>query len=230
MPRKLILSAISSVLLLTMCTFYDQTEIVTSSNGLTCQTITKVGSLQDEQRRFSILSQAARCSYQCPDGTFTEFEIPGKFSSSSRLYSASKEELNVQFCSTMLQPTPILSPTSAVFPTVFPIASPTEQASSGPTVEAGTGVQQPLLTGEVPMCNLGVDLINFRMVEPVPDLTGKDLSVEIADQRRFCTINQVNTSLLTCTLPAELSFPFRVVVRLDGAMVNDFIYNGSACA
>ena len=80
------------------------------------------------------------------------------------------------------------------------------------------------------MCDLAVDLINFRMVEPVPDLTGKELSVEIADQRHFCTINQVNTSLLTCTLPAELTLPLRVVVRLNGAVVNDFSYDGGACA
>ena len=231
MPRKLILSVISSALLLTMCTFYDQAGTVTASNGLTCQTVTKIGSLQDEQRRFSILGQAARCSYQCPDGRFTEFEIPGKFSPSSRLYSASKEELNGEFCSASLQPAPTqppasLSPTSTVFPT----ASSTAQTSFTPTLETPVEVQQLLLTGEVTMCDLAVDLINFRMVEPVPDLTGKELSVEIADQRHFCTINDVNTSLLTCTLPAELTFPLRVVVRLNGAVVNDFSYDGGACA
>ena len=231
MPRKLILSVISSALLLTMCTFYDQAGTVSSPNGLTCQTFTKIGALQDEQKHFSILSQAARCSYQCPDGKFTEFEIPGEFSPSSRLYSASKEELNGEFCGASLQPTPTQPPASmSPISTVFPTASSTEQASFTPTLETPTEIRQLLLTGEVTMCDLAVDLINFRMVEPVPDLTGKDLVVEIADQRHFCTINQVNTSLLTCTLPAVMTFPLRVVVRLNGDVVNDFTYDGLGCA
>ena len=227
MHRKLIVFTISA-LLLTMCTFYDQEGTIISPNGLTCQTFTKVGSQQDGQSRSSMLNQGARCSYQCPDGKFTEFEIPEGFSTSSRLYSSSKEELNSQLCSTILQPTSpaLMSPTSTLFPT----ASPTEQDSFAPTIETPREVQQPVLTGEVTMCDLAVDLINFRMVEPVPDLSGKDLSVEIAGQHRFCTVNQVNTSLLTCTLPAVMTFPLRVVVRLNGAVVNDFTFDGLGCA
>jgi hypothetical protein len=80
------------------------------------------------------------------------------------------------------------------------------------------------------MCDVASSLINFRMNEPVPDLTGKDLTVQIADQPTTCSVNPVNTSLLTCTIPPGVTFPARVFVSLDGATVNDFIYNGLGCA
>jgi hypothetical protein len=86
-----------------------------------------------------------------------------------------------------------------------------------------------LLTGQVTMCDTGGDLISFRIVQPLPDLTGKTLAVEIAEQESACYINQVNPSLMTCTLPAGVVFPARVVVNLDGAVVSDFTYSGLGC-
>jgi hypothetical protein len=35
---------------------------------------------------------------------------------------------------------------------------------------------------------------------------------------------------LTCNLPASVTFPIRVLVRLDGAVANDFMYDGLGCA
>jgi hypothetical protein len=80
------------------------------------------------------------------------------------------------------------------------------------------------------MCDLAGDLINFRMVEPVPNLNGKDLQVQIADRKTSCYINDVNPSLLTCRLPGTVIFPARVVVRLDNAVADDFTYDGGGCA
>jgi hypothetical protein len=79
------------------------------------------------------------------------------------------------------------------------------------------------------MCDQTVDLISFRMAETAPDLTDKDLTVQISDQETTCQVNPVNTSLLTCALPGSVSFPARVLVTLDGAVVNDFNYDGTGC-
>jgi hypothetical protein len=80
------------------------------------------------------------------------------------------------------------------------------------------------------MCDTGADLVSFRIVQPPPDLTGKTLTVQIAEQESACYVNQTNPSLLTCTIPAGVTFPARVVVNLDGAVVNDFNYDGLYCA
>lgn len=71
---------------------------------------------------------------------------------------------------------------------VYAKTSPAEQisaASSSPEVspipQASPTPEQPLLTGQTTMCDLGVNLINFRVVEPFSDLTDKTLIVEIAD-------------------------------------------------
>ena len=80
------------------------------------------------------------------------------------------------------------------------------------------------------MCDVAVNLISFRMFEPVPDLTTGTLDVQIADQPSSCETNPTNPSLLTCTIPPGVFFPARVVVHLNGAMVNDFIYDGLGCA
>jgi hypothetical protein len=233
MHTKIKLFVVLSALLLTMCTVYDQAGAVVSSNGLSCQTHTDFGAFerQGDKNRFFIVKQAAECSYQCPDRKIREFELPGKFSASSPLYSASKEELNSRYCGIALQPTPTqLSATVSPTSTVFPTESPTEQAFTSPLAETSTAVEPPLLRGEVTMCDLAVNLINFRLVESVPDLTGKTLAVQIADQESTCAVNPSNTSLLTCTIPASVNFPARVVVRLDGAVMNDFTFDGRGCA
>jgi len=81
------------------------------------------------------------------------------------------------------------------------------------------------------MCDIGTDrLISFRTVQPPPDLTAKTLMVRIAEQETTCTVNPTNPSLLTCAIPAGVTFPAAVVVSLDDAVVNDFIYDGLGCA
>jgi hypothetical protein len=80
------------------------------------------------------------------------------------------------------------------------------------------------------MCDVGIHLINFRMVEPVPGLTVEGLELQIDDRPATCSVNPTNPSLLTCTIPAGVSFPARVLVRLDGVTVNDFVYDGLGCA
>jgi hypothetical protein len=88
---------------------------------------------------------------------------------------------------------------------------------------------QPILTGQVTMCDLGASLINFRMIEPVPDLTQKTLTAQIADIETACFVNPTNPSLLTCKVPPQVTFPTKVTVNLDGAIVNDFSFEGIGC-
>jgi hypothetical protein len=144
--------------------------------------------------------------------------ITGKFSVSSPLYSASKEELDGRFCVGIFQPTPTELPTSMP-PTVQP----------SPIVAISPTSLPPLLTGEVTSCNRSINLINFRMVEPAADLTGRTLMVLLSEQESTCAVNPLNPSLLTCTTAAALTFPMQVVVQLDGTEVNDFTFDGFGC-
>src|SRR5688572_8934627 len=193
MARNIKLFLIFSVLLLTtMCKMYDETGLVTSTNGLSCQNYTSYGSFEE----------GAECSYICPDRTVKQIALPDKLSASSPLYSAPKEDLDARFCAGIPQPTstePFATGT-ATLP-----ASATAQAS--PAVSRSPTPPLPLLTGEVTSCNRSVNLINFRMVEVAPDLAGKGLSVLISNQTSTCDVNPLNPSLLTCTTQAPLIFP-----------------------
>jgi len=108
-----------------------------------------------------------------------------------------------------------------------PTVSPAIPVS--PTSEIIATLPPPLLLGEVTTCDPSRLSINFRMVESPPDLTDKDLEVQIADQEASCFVNSVNPSLLTCTITDYVTFPVIVVVRLDGAVVNEFPLSGSGC-
>jgi hypothetical protein len=233
MPRKIHLFLLLSAFLLTMCKTYDAGGLVVSANGLSCQNFADYG--------FLTRKEGAECFYVCPDGTVSQPAIEENFSTSSQLYSASKEEVDAQYCSVNVQPTatklPVSTPTSPPPTLVTTSASitPTTLASTAlasPTVEAvpTSEAQTPLLTGDVPMCDIGGNLMNLRIVQPTPDLTGKTLTVQIADVESTCTVNPVNTSLLSCTIPPGLTFPASIVVTLDGAIVNDFIFDGLGCA
>ncbi len=224
MHRMIRIFAVVSTLFLSMCTIYAPGGAIVSPNGLSCQNRTDYGFFQGQQ--------SARCYYQCPDGTVRRPELEEAYSVSSPLYNASKDEVDAQFCQgvvaqpTATQPLPTGLPTETA--TDIP---PTEQAlpSATATIVVVPNLP-PLLRGDVTMCDVASSLINFRMNEPVPDLTGKDLTVQIADQPTTCSVNPVNTSLLTCTIPPGVTFPARVFVSLDGATVNDFVYNGLGCA
>ena len=216
MARKIkLFLAFSALLLTTMCKWYDEAGPVTSTNGLSCQNYTSYGSFE----------KGADCSYICPDRTVRQITLPGKFSASSALYSASKEDLDIEFCDMASQPTPTEPPVAQ--PTATLPASPTAQAS--PTSAISPTPLPPLLTGEVTSCDKSRNLINFRMVEVAPDLAGKELAVLISNQASTCAVNPLNPSLLTCTTRAPLIFPMRVVVQLDGAAVNDFTSDGLGC-
>src|SRR5574338_235400 len=165
-----------SALFLSMCTFYDQGGAVVSPNGLSCQNRTDYGFLQQDH--------TAECYYKCPDGTVRQPEIEGEFSESSPLYSASREDVDGQFCQgpALHTATPQPSPTEslsteppvteppATEPPTEPViveasatpASPTEPPLPSPTAAILATQQPPLLRGDVTMCDVASNLINFR--------------------------------------------------------------------
>ena len=226
MHRKIQWVFVFSAFLLTMCREYAAP--VSTLDGLSCRTYTAY--FQDGLNS----SKGFECTYTCPDGTVVG---PFNFESDPSL-SATKGDMDRMFCgiapatltptepAVQLSPTPTLSSTPAVTPTL--VESLTAQAS--PTAEIPLTAQAPLLTGRVTMCDTGADLISFRFVEPPPDLTGKILTAQIGEQESICDVNPTNPSLLTCTLPAGVTFPASVVISLDGTVVNDFAYDGIGCA
>ena len=225
MTGKIKLLLVLSAFLLSMCRTYDQNGTVASINGLSCQNYTDYGFLKRSQR--------AACFYVCPDGTVAQPDISENFSDTSSLYTATKKDLDSQFCSVASPPvaTEQLVSTSAPATTspLTPSPAATATAEASPTPEISPTALPPLLTGNVTMCDQTVDLISFRIVEPATDLTDKLVTVQISEQETTCAVNPVNTSLLTCTLPSAVTFPARVVVSLDGAVVNDFPYDGIGC-
>jgi hypothetical protein len=212
---KLFFALTFSALLVTMCRFYDDGERVTPINGLSCQGYT------DYFGKGSVVSKGLECYYTCQQ----EVVGPLDFETDPSL-SASKEDLDRTLCSaTAPQSTPT-EPVAAASAT--PAASATAQASPPTEVISPTALA-PLLTGGITMCDGGLKLISFRIVQPPPDLTDKTLTVQIAGRESTCAVNPVNTSLLTCSIPRSMAFPAQVIVQVDGALVNDFSLNGVGC-
>lgn len=227
MHRKIKLFLVFSALLLTtMCRFYDQGErITTAIDGMSCQAYT------DYFEDGLSVSNGLECYYTCP----SEVVGPIDFEADPSL-SSSKGDLDRQLCGIAPQFAPTNPPASAsptptapLTPTalITPIASSTALATATAGISPTAG--PPLLTGQVTKCDMGLNLINFRIAEPVPDLTGKALTVLISELESICEVNPTNTSILSCTVPTTVTFPISVVVSLDGAVVNDFTYDGAGC-
>ena len=225
MHKKLKLVFVFSAFLLTMCRAYAAP--VSTIDGLSCRTYTDY--FQDGLNT----SKGVECTYTCPDGTVAG---PFEFETDPSL-SGTKGDLDHLFCGiapatfTPTEPAADTSPTTDVSstPTASPhlVESPTARASA--TAGISLIIQEPLLTGRVTMCDIGGNLISFRIVQSPPDLTGKTLTAQIDEQESTCYVNPTNPSLMTCTIPAAVIFPARVVVSLDGAVVNDFTYDGIGC-
>ena len=222
----------STLLLTTMCKSY-QGGTVSLPTGLSCENYIdyRFFEWRGEEYKFYLEEPGATCSYTCPDGIVMEVDIPGEFSTSSPLAFASKADLDAQFCGVALpatptQPPPTASPTAVASPTLAATATIT----ASPTLESTATALPPLLTGRVLMCDTGANLINFRIADPTPDLTGKTITAQINETESTCAVNPTNPSLLTCTLPTDVTFPATIVVSVDGVVVNDFVYDGLGCA
>jgi hypothetical protein len=208
MHTKTLLVFIFCSFLITMCRSYRPLEPANPIEGLSCREFNGAGG-----------SKGVECYYACPDGTVGPLIFENDPSR-----SATKGDLDRLFCNIAPQPTFTVAPTVSASPT----SSPTLVASATAVVPITAG--EPLLSETVSMCDLGGKLINFRIVSPAPDLTGKTFEVQIAEHKSNCYVNPTNRSLLTCSIPNDISFPAHVVVSLDGTIANDFVYSGLGCA
>ena len=214
MKKKLFLAFYA--LLLTMCRSYTQAQPFTSIDGLACQLFNEPFAG----------TRGFECTYTCPDGQTIG---PRDFDTDPSL-SATKGDLDRLFCG-IAPPTSIRAPT-LVASSPTPADSPTVEASPTTALtatEAASPTGSPLFTGRVTMCDTGGNLISFRLVDSPPDLSNATLKVEIAGQESSCTVNPTNLSLLTCTLPSDLTFPASVVVRLGDVIVNELTLDGIGC-
>jgi len=248
MSKKVVFMLVFSAFFLTMCKTYAS-EPTTYTNGLSCNNYTdhRFFEWRGEEYNYYIREEGADCSYTCSDGTTFLMNISGTVSS---MYSASKDELDAQFCGVALQPTPTEalpteSPTLTATPTFAVEATPTLEASPtlaespipgasptgeiAATAESTSSARGSLLTGRVTMCDTGGNLISFRLTQPPPDLTGKILTAQIGGQASACYINATNPSLMTCTLPPGMVFPAQVIVSVDGTVASEFTYDGKGC-
>ena len=245
MRKKAILMFVFSAFLLTMCKTYAS-EPSTYTNGLSCNNYTEHSFFEwrGEEYNYYLRQEGADCTYTCSDGTTNQTNISGTVSS---LYSASKAELEAQFCGVALEPTPTEalptespttepSPTLAASPTAAESPTPDASAVASPTVQVSATAalastpQGSLLTGRVTMCDTGGNLISFRITQPPPDLSGSTITAQIGGQESACYQNATNPSLMTCTLPPGMVFPAPVVVSVDGAVAGEFTYDGLGCA
>lgn len=227
MPGKTQFFLLFSALLLTMCKNYAN-ESITYRNGLSCRNYVdyRFFEWKGDEYRFYVAEEGADCTYVCQNGVTRPVGVSGSIST---FYAASSEELDVQFCGAV----PALTPTPTIADSPTPNAEPSGTPTSSPTLAAtltAVVTADPLLAETVSMCDLGGKLINFRLLEPAPELAVEALQVLIADQESPCYVNPTNPSLLTCTIPNDISFPARVVVTLDGAVTNDFVYSGVGCS
>lgn len=207
MRKNLIRFMVFSAFLVTMCGTVPARELANPIDGLSCQTAA---------------GRAMECFYTCPEGTVGPILFEGDPS-----LSLSKGDFDSRYCENAAPATSTVAPTSPS-PSPSPTSPPTEEATA--TVVVPVTAQDPLLAETVSMCDLGGKLINFRLLAPAPELDPETLDVKIAEQDSTCYINPTNLSLMTCTIPNDISFPAQVLVSLDGAVVNDFLYTGVGCS
>lgn len=86
----------------------------------------------------------------------------------------------------------------------------------------------PVLTGEVTYCDPATDTMNLRIDHTfVP--SSFNHQVTINGDPMACKVNGSNSSLLTCSYPPSVVFPANIKVSINDIVVNDFMYDGSAC-
>lgn len=209
MRKKFVLFVVFSTFFMTMCGPLPERELANPIAGLSCR---------------PAAGQDMECYYTCPEGTVGPVIFEGDPS-----LSLSKGDFDRRFCESG---SPVTSTAPAALPSSSP--SPTSSPSAVPeltaTVVVPVTAQDPFLAETVSMCDLGGKMINFRIVDPALEVTNDALDVQIAEQESTCYINPTNRSLLTCTIPNDISFPVHVVVSVDGEVANDFMFNGIGCA
>jgi hypothetical protein len=159
------------------------------------------------------------CKISCPDGSTAEFEL---YEMPSPFNPQDKIEYQMRYC-------PPVQSEAVAFPTETPTVSPTDTPSQEPPPEVNEVSITPVLAGSVTACDTGLRFINFPLVSPLPDLTGKNAALFINGTRVSCRIAGSQQQLLGCSLPERTVFPINVRVTLDDVEVNNFSFDGAIC-
>lgn len=203
MNRKLKLLFVFAAMLMLVCRC--QSGIPTLGNTSNSYTLADGSplacSLYNEWVDINTWTEVYACYYTCPDGKKVEIDYYPKASFPYHSVESLdfQTQINAQYC--------------GVNP---PVTRPPISIS-------------PLLTGDVTDCNLNSNYINFRLAQSSQDITGKKLGVTMNGNPSSCSINPSNPTILTCDLSAQTLFPITVEVKLDEALVNNFLYDGSDC-
>lgn len=103
---------------------------------------------------------------------------------------------------------------------VPPVVQPAPAANTEPLL--------PILTGDVPYCDLSSRAINLRLVDGfVP--TDFNHSLTIGGEPMGCKVSEANSTILSCLYPPPTAFPASIQATLNGNIVNEFEFSGATC-
>jgi len=141
------------------------------------------------------------CNINCPNGKIKQVTFPGP--------SIPELIITEDYCTTPATAQP--SPTA----TSTPAATVTAPAASA-----------PLLTGDVTACSVKDGYLNFKMVDR--SVQGS-IHVEINGKTVTCSVVGTNGRVLSCALPAGVTFPIMIMAAEDLVATDSFSYDGQGC-
>ena len=103
---------------------------------------------------------------------------------------------------------------------VPPVVQPAPPANPEPQV--------PILTGDVPYCDLSSRAINLRLVDGFVS-TDFNHKLTIGGESMGCKVSEANSTILSCLYPPTTVFPASIQATLNGNIVNEFEFSGATC-
>ncbi|MBP6178640.1 MAG: hypothetical protein KA473_15425 [Anaerolineales bacterium] len=175
-------------------------------------------------------SDSAVCTYVCKKGggiltdSFIVNYGKGGFA------NVGKEEELEKLCADYF-PKDYSQPVSAASEaTEPPTEAPTETPTAAPTEVPPTELPTPILTGDVTYCDASARALNLRLVDGFTAVDFNGFQVSMGSDPMNCSVNNTNSTLLTCMYPTGVSFPVNIKVETStGSVVNEFEFNGSNC-
>ena len=110
------------------------------------------------------------------------------------------------------------------------VSAPAQSNVESPTAPppANPEPQVPILTGDVPYCDLSSRAINLRLVDGfVP--TDFNHKLTIGGEPMGCKVSEANSTILSCLYPPTTVFPASIQATLNGNVVNNFEFSGATC-
>lgn len=176
------------------------------------------------------------CSVTCPNNSQVKFDTYTQLP--AVIAAGEKEAFLAQYCSAeamIAAPAASETPTEEPASTVVTPTASTSTATSVPTEQViiipqqNIFILQPVLAGGVSACDTRLGFINFPISDPIPDLTGKNVTVSLNGRQVNCTVAGSRNQVLACSLPTGTTFPVTVKASLDDVEVNNFSFNGAIC-